>query len=139
MVVAYLLTDQAYATSITKWDGEDEPDRRVPYYLGAALALWISWQISTIAGMLVGASVPDDIPLDFAVPLVFLVLLIPAITSASAAVAAAAGGIAAVIGAELGAGHLSIIVGALGGIAAGALAEVLLDRRTQPPPPGMDT
>ncbi len=131
MVMAYLLTDQAYAVSITRWEGEDDPDRRVPYYLGAALALWVSWQISTIAGLLIGASVPEDIPLDFAVPLVFLVLLIPAITTAPAAIAATAGGGAAVVAAETGAGHLSIIAGALTGIAAGAVAELFLERRVQ--------
>jgi len=48
----------------------------VPYFLGAALLLWGSWQLSTIAGVLVGATVPDDVPLEFAVPLVFLVLLV---------------------------------------------------------------
>jgi predicted branched-subunit amino acid permease len=122
--VAYLLTDQAYAVCISRWGRGDDPHRRVPYYLGAALLLWSSWQLSTIAGVLIGATVPDDVPLEFAVPLVFLVLLIPAITGRPAAVAAVVGGLAAVAGAEAGAGKLSIMVGAVSGIAAGALAEL---------------
>ena len=52
--VAYVLTDQAYAVSITRWDGTDDPQRRVPYYLGAALTLWGSWQLCTIIGALAG-------------------------------------------------------------------------------------
>ncbi|HVW33751.1 MAG TPA: hypothetical protein VHL53_14535, partial [Acidimicrobiia bacterium] len=85
--------------------------------------------------------VPDSLPLGFAVPLVFLVLLIPAITTRPAAVAALAGGIGAVAAAERGAGHAALVVGALTGIAAGALAEAAQDRRAArrprsgPPPP----
>jgi predicted branched-subunit amino acid permease len=122
--VAYLLTDQAYAVCIARWGSDDDPDRRVPYFLGAALMLWGSWQLSTIAGVLIGATVPDDLPLEFAVPLVFLVLLVPAITGRPAAIAAAVGGIAAVVGAEVGAGKLSLMVGAVTGIIAGTLAEM---------------
>ncbi len=44
-------------------------------------------------------------------------------------VAATAGGVAAVVAAEAGAGGLSIMAGAVSGIAAGALAEVLAERR----------
>jgi predicted branched-subunit amino acid permease len=144
LLMAYLLTDQAYAVSITRWNEEGatgDPLRRAPYYLGAALTLWASWQLSTVAGLLVGSAVPDALPLDFAVPLVFLVLLVPAITSRPAAVAGAVGGLAAVAGAELGADKLSVLVGALSGIVAGALAEAAQERRARddtplPPDPG---
>ena len=128
--VAYLLTDQAYAVSITRWSEGEDPDRRLPFYFGAGLTLWISWQLTTILGAVVGSAVPDELPLDFAVPLVFLVLLVPAVTTRPSAVAAVSGGVAAVVAAELDAGHLSIIVGALTGIAAGATAEWGADRRS---------
>lgn len=128
--VAYLLTDQAYAVSIQRWSlAEEQRERRVPYYLGAGLLLWGVWQLSTLAGVIVGPVVPDEIPLGFAVPLVFLVLLVPALTSAPAVVAAAAGGVGAVLTAEAGAGKVSIMVGAVTGITAGTIAELLRDRR----------
>jgi predicted branched-subunit amino acid permease len=126
---AYLLTDQAYAVSITRWSADADRERRLPYFLGAGLLLWSAWQVSTVVGVLVGSAVPADVPLDFAVPLVFLVLLVPTLTSRPALVAAAVGGAAAVAAAEAGAGPLYIIVGALSGIAAGAFADVLEDRR----------
>jgi len=126
---AYLLTDQAYAVSITRWSTDTDRERRLPYFLGAGLLLWSAWQVSTVVGVLVGSAVPADVPLDFAVPLVFLVLLVPTLTSRPALVAAAVGGAAAVVAAEAGAGPLYIIVGALSGIAAGAFADVLEDRR----------
>jgi len=126
---AYLLTDQAYAVSITRWSPDSDPERRLSYYLGAGLLLWVSWQLSTILGALVGTAVPDDVPLDFAVPLVFLVLLVPALSSRPAVVAASVGGAAAVLAGVAGAGPLYVIVGALSGIVAGATAEAVQDRR----------
>jgi 4-azaleucine resistance transporter AzlC len=123
-LVAYLLTDQAFAVSITAWrDQRPDIDRRFAYYLGAGISLWVVWQLSTIAGGLVGNAVPESAQLDFAVPLVFLVLLVPSLINRSAVVAALVGGLGAVIGAEAGAGHLSILVGAVAGILAGAWAE----------------
>src|SRR5215216_2890556 len=139
LFMAYLLTDQAYAVSITRWtedddraaDGGPSPplDRRVPYYIGAAVLLWANWQVCTIVGIFIGAAVPDSLPLDFAVPLVFLVLLVPAITSRPAALAAIVGGAVALLADEAGAGHLGVLFGALGGIAAGAFAEAAFERR----------
>ena len=49
----------------------------------------------------------------------FLVLLVPALITPAAAVAAVVGGVGAVVAAELGAGSLYILIGALSGIAAG--------------------
>jgi predicted branched-subunit amino acid permease len=124
--MAYLLTDQAYAVSLVRWQAGGPPAtpaRRVPFYLGAALTLWGSWQASTIVGVFLGNALPEDAPLEFAVPLVFLVLLVPVLISRPAVMAAVAGGGGAVLAAELGAGTLSIIVGAVSGIAAGAIAE----------------
>jgi predicted branched-subunit amino acid permease len=140
MGIAYLLTDQAYAVSITRWSEPEDAAlsaagvrHRVAYIVGAGLTLWTSWQISTLVGIAIGSRVPESLPLDFAVPLVFLVLLVPAVNSRPAAVAATAGGASAVLAAELGAGTLSIIVGAVCGIAAGTVAELVSDGRSSVP------
>ena len=98
---------------------------------GAGLLLWTSWQASTLLGAVIGPAVPDSLPLSFAVPLVFLVLLVPAITTRPAVVAAVGGGLGAVLAAEWGAGHASLIIGAFTGIAGGALAELALERRAR--------
>ncbi|HUZ77002.1 MAG TPA: AzlC family ABC transporter permease [Chloroflexota bacterium] len=123
LLVAYLLTDQAYAISITRWGRHDDPRRRLPYFLGGALVLWSAWQVSTIVGVFIGAAVPPSIPLGFTVPLVFLVLLIPTIANRPSGIAAVVGGVGAVLGAALGAGQLALMVGAVSGITAGAVAE----------------
>jgi predicted branched-subunit amino acid permease len=128
---AYLLTDQAYAVSIARWSGDDEPAGRLSFYLGGALLLSVAWISCTVLGAVVGAAVPDEVPLTFAVPLVFLVLLVPALSTRPALAAAAAGGLGAVAAAELGAGHLSIMVGAAAGIAVGTVVDLWCERSAE--------
>ena len=58
LLLAYLLTDEAYAVTIVHYtDPHSPPAARHWYYLGAGLALWTSWQISTAVGILFGAAV----------------------------------------------------------------------------------
>lgn len=120
---AYFLVDQAYALSVVRWDGTDDRRARLPFYLAVGVLLWTSWQLTTVVGALVGASVPESVPLDFAIPLVFLVLLVPVLDRRPSLVAAAVGGFGAVIASELGAARVAIIVGGLAGIVAGTIAE----------------
>jgi 4-azaleucine resistance transporter AzlC len=128
---SYFLVDQAYALSIVRWDGDDDRRQRLPYYFAIGLLLWSSWQITTVVGALVGSSVPDDVPLDFAVPLVFLVLLVPVLQRWPSLVAAAVGGTIAVTAAELGAARLAILIGGVAGIVAGTVAEGHQERRRE--------
>jgi predicted branched-subunit amino acid permease len=121
---AYLLTDQAYALSVTRFEREPGTSRR-SFYLGAAAPLWAAWQVCTVVGAVVGARVPPWLPLDFAVPLTFLALLVPAVKGrATAAAAAVGGGLATVgVGLPLEAG---LIVGAVAGVLAGLLTEAVV-------------
>lgn len=119
--MVYLLTDQAYALSVTRF-GAERPVRRRWYYLGAAVPLWVVWQVCTVLGVLAGARVPDSVPLEFAVPLTFLALLVPAVTDRASGVAAAVGGTGAVLGAGLPL-NLGLVAGALAGVVAGVVVE----------------
>lgn len=128
LAVGYLLVDQAYALAVVRWDGTDDRRGRLPYYFAVAGLLWVAWQLTTVVGALVGTSVPDDVPLEFAVPLVFLVLLVPVLESRPALLAAAVGGLGAVAAAELGADRMAIMVGSVVGIVAGVVAEIRAER-----------
>jgi predicted branched-subunit amino acid permease len=120
--LAYVLTDQAYALSVAEF--ERTPERsRWRYYLGAAATLWVVWQITTVLGVLVGAGVPDAWGLTFAVPLVFLALLVPAMKDRPTTAAAAVGGTVAVVAAGV-PYELGLLVGAVSGIVGGLAAEV---------------
>jgi 4-azaleucine resistance transporter AzlC len=117
-LAAYLLTDQAYALSVTR---ESEDGSRLAYYLGVAAPLWVVWQLCTVAGVVVGARVPPWLPLDFALPLVFLAILVPAIEDGTTAAAALVGGALATLGTGL-PYELGLPLGAVCGVAAGLLA-----------------
>lgn len=98
--IAYLLTDQAYALSVTRFRTAEPASRRW-YYFGVTLPLWIVWQCCTVIGVVVGARLPDAIPLEFAVPLTFLALLVPAIADRASAATAVVAGTVAVLGVGL--------------------------------------
>jgi 4-azaleucine resistance transporter AzlC len=123
--VAYLLTDQAYALAIARYQTEDST-RSVAYYLGVAATLWVVWQLTTIAGVVLGTSVPESLGLEFAVPLVFLALLIPAMEDGPTTIAGILAGVVAVSTAGLPL-NLGLLVGATVGILAGLLAEARME------------
>ena len=94
-ILAYLLTDEAYAAAIARLGREGE--NRHWFLLGAGLLLWSSWQVSTAAGILLGASLPRDLPLDFALPLTFIAIVVPMVRSRGALVAAVVAAAAALL------------------------------------------
>lgn len=77
-LLGHMLVDQNYATTMTIGRFREDVDV-VYYYMGAWLALASVWQLSTIAGALLGSFVPASWSLEFAVPLVFLAMLAPAL------------------------------------------------------------
>lgn len=118
---AYLLVDQVYALSVTRFERQPETNKRW-YYLGVVAPLWLTWQVCTVAGAVAGARVPAWLPLDFAVPLTFLALLVPAIEGRATGAAALAGGGVATLGVGLPL-EAGLMVGALAGVLTGILAE----------------
>ena len=121
---AYCLVDQVYALSIARWPADGgRTEERLPFYLGAGAILGTTWLSCTVLGALVGPAIPEDIPLDFAIPLVFLVLLVPILVDRPSVAAAVAGGAAAVVAGEAGAGPTATIIGAAAGIVAGAIVD----------------
>ena len=119
--LAYLLTDQAYAVSVMEFRNDDSTNRRW-YYLGVATPLWVTWQAATVAGILLGSEVPASWHLEFAVPLVFLAVLVPAVTDRTTVVTAVVGGAVAVAAHGL-PFNLGLLTAAVAGIAAGLLVE----------------
>ena len=124
VAASYLLTDQAFAVSIVRYGRrpQDPLGDKVAYYFGSALSLWVTWQSSTLVGIVIGTGVPAGWSLDFAIPLVFLALLLPGITDRGTLVAAATGAAVAVVAHPL-AYNLGLPVAAVSGIAAGLIAE----------------
>lgn len=126
--IAYLLTDQAYALSITRFFGESPERKQRWYYIGVALTLWAVWLVATALGVWLGATVPAGWQIGFALPLVFLVLLVPVVNDRPTAVAAVVGGSVAVLAYDA-PYHMGLTIGAIAGIVCGVIAENLLSAR----------
>lgn len=118
----YMLTDQAFVVSILRYEEVSDPVYRRWFYFGGAATLWVTWQVSTGSGVLLGASIPESWSLDFAIPLVFLALLVPALRNRPSVLAAVVGGLVALVAHDV-AYNLGLIVGAVTGIGAGVFAE----------------
>ncbi len=132
-LLAYLLTDEAYAVVITRYQNqpgaEGQPaDPR--YFLGAGLTLWTTWQLSTAAGVFLGAQIPASWSLDFALTLTFIGLVVPSLRDRAVVAAALAGGTLAALAAGA-PYHLGLMLAALGGIAAGLAVERLERPRSE--------
>jgi 4-azaleucine resistance transporter AzlC len=122
VILAYLLTDEAYAIAITKYNDEIPIATKHWFFLGAGLALWATWQTSTAIGVFLGAQVDPRLGLDFAIAVTFIAIVIPSLKDRAVTAAALTGGVVAVIAAGLDY-NLGIMVAAFAGIVAGILVE----------------
>jgi len=121
LLLAYLLTDEAYAAAIPHLLGRS--DARPPdahwILFGSGFGLWAGWQVSTLAGVLIGTQLSPNLGLEFALPLTFIAIVVPMIDSrAFLAAAVAAGGVAVALAALPYKGGL--FLAALAGLAVGA-------------------
>ncbi|RZU99656.1 AzlC family ABC transporter permease [Spiribacter vilamensis] len=121
-LMAYILTDQAYALTISRVMSEGGERYSHWFYLGVALPLWGVWQLATAFGYWAGTAMPPSWELGFIVPLIFLSLLMMSINSRPGVIAALVAGSLSVLGRDLPAG-LGLILASLVGIAAGVIVE----------------
>jgi len=122
IVLPYLLTDQAFAISVVRFGEIEDPVYRRWFFTGAGLGLWVTWQIFTVVGIVVGAQVPASWSLDFAIPLMFVILLMPTLKGRPELIAAIVGAAVAVAAASAPYG-LGLMIGAMSGVVAGVVAQ----------------
>jgi len=121
-LLSYLLTDEAYAVSITHYRQTDNRRHKHWYFLGAGMALWGSWQISTALGIFLGAQVPPSWSMDFTLALTFIALLVPNLQDRASIFSAISAGIFAVL--TIGLPYkLNLLVAAFVGIIVGLWGE----------------
>lgn len=125
---AYLLVDPMYALATAQRTGRFAGHVRA-YYLGAGVALWLSWQLIVGAGVLAGPALAGSLPVDFAAPLLFIGLLAPRLRTHRPAIVAAVAALIAVPAAGLPSG-----AGLVAAIAAGLAAGAVLERGAAPAP-----
>ena len=120
--LAYLLTDEAYAVTITHYSQTGGGLYHNWYFFGAGITLWASWQASTAVGIFLGAQIPSSWSLDFTLALTFIALVVPVIRDRAALLAALTAGVTAVLTYNL-PYKLGLMLAALVGITAGLLVE----------------
>jgi predicted branched-subunit amino acid permease len=101
------------------------------YFLGAGLALWSTWQASTALGLWAGAALPATLSLDFALPLTFIAMVVPALKNRPAFAAALSAGLVALLAHSL-PYKLGLILAALTGIVVGTILESRVSRTLAP-------
>ena len=126
-LVAYLLTDQAYAISLARFTlHPDWPaEKKFRFYLGNAITLWVVWMASTALGYYLGAGLPPSWGLEFGVPITFIALMVPGLRDSATVAAACVGGVMAVVASPL-PSNLGLFLAALCGIAAGYAWESII-------------
>lgn len=93
------------------------------YFLGTGLPMVASFVLGTLAGALAGQTLGAGLQLDFAIPLIFVALLVPKLDGEASALAAVTAAVIAVGGA-----NLPFNAGLLFALVAGTLAGTLADR-----------
>lgn len=127
--LAFLLTDQAFAASVRRFDAGTDPRAGGLHFLGGGFALWLFWQLTNLTGYFAGNLIPAAWSLEFAVPLCFIALVAPHFRSAPTIVAAVAAGVAVMALAGLPM-NLNLIAAGVIGIVAGTLADFARERWT---------
>ena len=123
LLLAYLLTDEAYVVIITHYRDEETPlDNKHWFFLGSGLTLWTVWQVTTIFGVAVGTQIPASWALDFTLALTFIGIVIPTLKDRPNIAAALSAGAVAVLTFSF-PYKLGLIIAALTGILVGVWME----------------
>lgn len=123
-LLAYLMTDEAFAVSIARYSKDEGHTPNLHwYFFGCGFMLWASWQISTAVGLLFGSQIPPSWGFDFAFPLTFIAIVVPALRDRAGVAAALVGAGMAVVLACLPL-KLGLVAAALAGILAGMMFDL---------------
>ncbi len=116
----FILADEVWALSEQR---AIKQHTTFSFYLGVGLTLFITWQVATVAGSLIGAVMgdPSRFGLDFAFTALFICLVMGFWQGRKTGVVLAASGLAAVLTYKFVPGAWYIIAGAVAGVIAAAI------------------
>lgn len=131
-LMAYFTVDQSYALSILKFETTPKMTlpERVAYFAGTVSPVCPNWYLFTLVGAMVGQAIPPWMALDFAVPITFLAMIGPMLRTGAHVVAAGVSVALALCFAWM-PYNLGLMVAGIGGMMAGAQAELMMTKRTE--------
>ena len=130
LVLGYLLTDINYVVFVNLFRNVRQKRRTVYVwtYLTMGAAIAAAWQLSTLAGVLIGDRVPREWSLEFAGVLTLMAVVIPLVKGRPMLMTVAVAGGVAWLGQPLPL-RLGLFIAIIAGIAAGIVAEQALTKR----------
>lgn len=135
--LAFWLTDETFAVVENQLRHHSSLQDSAHYWLGSSLAMYLNWQLWTIAGVLLGQSVPGlaTLGLDFAMVATFAAIVALQLRERPVLFAAVVAGTVALLARTL-PYKLGLMLAAVAGVGAGMLAEAWSRRANLPNPTG---
>ncbi len=122
LLFAATMTDQGFAVTMTRFGPSWTPEQKRWFAFGSGLVMWVSWQVAALLGFVVGSGIPSEWSLEFAVPLTFLALTVPALRDRPLVAAFIVAGAVGVAGHALPL-NLGLMTAAAAGIVTGLIVE----------------
>ena len=115
IIISYFLVDQAFASS-NLYFKKNKNSNRYFHLLGGGMTCWVTWQATTLLGIILGSAIPEKLGLSFAVPLTFLALLVNDFRKIINVIVIIVSGVIATFGYNYIPYKAYVIVAALGGL-----------------------
>ncbi len=126
--LGFWLTDETFLVVVDRYNRPDRSPNKHWFYLGSAVFMYLNWQLCTYIGIRAGQSIPapQSWGLDFALPVTFIGMLVPALHSRPVILCVVVAGSGAVLFHGL-PHQLGLIVATLLGVTAGFIAQTYRD------------
>lgn len=131
--LAALLTDEVFAVAYSHYRHAPPGAIGPHYFLGSGVAMYVNWQLWTLAGLVFGAAFPrlQSLGLDFAMVATFIAIVVPQLVALRYVAAAATAGLLAMLCAAW-PYKLGLLAAVAGGVAVGlVLSKPWAARREQ--------
>lgn len=130
--LGFWLTDETFIVTIAHYQQDTPSPYKHWFWLGSAVLMYVSWQISTWVGIIAGGSIPDPLSwgLDFALYVTFIGMLVPMVKTRPPLAAALVAAVVAL--AARGLPHqIGLLVATVAGVVAGVVVEGMTKEAAQ--------
>jgi 4-azaleucine resistance transporter AzlC len=132
-VLGFLLTDEVFSVSYRHYRRRPPGETGPWHCFGSGIALYVSWQLSSAAGLVFGATFPrlQALGLDFAMVATFIALVVPQLVALRFVAAAALAGVLSLMWNDW-PYKLGLLCAVLAGVALGVLMSGIANGRRDP-------
>jgi len=130
LLLGFGLIDAVFFVVVDRFKSNPDARRKSMYYLGASAAMYMTWMVATVIGIVAGEALPDlgNLGLDFPMIAVFVAVLASQLVNWKVWTTACSAGAIALLALPL-PYNLGLILAALGGAAVGTCCELIERRR----------